>query len=72
MIFSGCNSHPSKARWQDGREPDGRLRDKTYQAPDMRRVWIDKGNGKQRPLGISCIEDKIVQRAVTDIHGYTG
>ncbi|NOQ86718.1 MAG: group II intron reverse transcriptase/maturase [Deltaproteobacteria bacterium] len=44
-----------------------RLRDKTYQAPDIRRVWIDKGNGKQRPLGISCIEDKIVQRAVTDI-----
>lgn len=44
-----------------------RLRDRTYQAPDIRRVWIDKGNGKQRPLGISCIEDKIVQRAVTDI-----
>lgn len=44
-----------------------RLRDKTYQAPDIRRVWIDKGKGKQRPLGISCIEDKIVQRAVTDI-----
>lgn len=44
-----------------------RLRDKTYRAPDIRRVWIDKGKGKQRPLGISCIEDKIVQRAVTDI-----
>ena len=44
-----------------------RLRDRQYKAPDIRRVWIDKGAGKQRPLGISTTEDKIVQRAVTDI-----
>ena len=44
-----------------------RLRNGTYQAPNIRRVWIDKGQGKKRPLGISSIEDKIVQRAVTDI-----
>jgi len=44
-----------------------RLRTRKYKAPDIRRVWIDKGGGKQRPLGISTIEDKIVQRAVTDI-----
>lgn len=44
-----------------------RLRAQCYRATDIRRVWIDKGEGKQRPLGISTTEDKIVQRAVTDI-----
>lgn len=44
-----------------------RLKSGSYRAPDIRRVWIEKGNGKQRPLGISTTEDKIVQRAVTDI-----
>ena len=44
-----------------------RLRNRTYKTPDIRRVWIDKGGGKKRPLGISSLEDKIVQRAVTDI-----
>ena len=44
-----------------------RLRDGQYHAPNIRRTWIDKGNGKKRPLGISTTEDKIVQRAVSDI-----
>jgi group II intron reverse transcriptase/maturase len=43
------------------------LRSWEYKAPDIRRTWIDKGGGKKRPLGISTIEDKIVQRAVVDI-----
>jgi len=43
------------------------LKSGTYKAPNMRRVWIDKEGGKQRPPGISTTEDKIVQRAVTDI-----
>ena len=43
------------------------LRSKAYKAPNIRRTWIDKGGGKKRPLGISTVEDKIVQRAVTDI-----
>lgn len=38
-----------------------------YKAPDIRRTWIEKEGGKKRPLGISTTEDKIVQRAVTDI-----
>ncbi len=44
-----------------------KLKGQRYQAPNIKRVWIDKGNGKQRPLGISITEDKIVQRAVADI-----
>jgi len=34
--------------------------------PSLRRD-IPKGNGKTRPLGIACVEDKIVQRAVVTI-----
>ena len=41
------------------------LRNQRYKAPPVRRVWIDKGKGKKRPLGIPEIEDKIVQKAVT-------
>lgn len=42
-----------------------RLRNQRYIAPPVRRVWIDKGKDKKRPLGIPEIEDKIVQKAVT-------
>ena len=30
----------------------------------MKRIWIEKENGKQRPIGIPAFEDKIVQKAV--------
>jgi len=41
-----------------------RIKTGKYTAPAIRRVYIPKGNGGQRPLGIPTIEDKIVQRAV--------
>ena len=41
-----------------------RLRSGRYRAPLIKRVWIEKENGKLRPLGIPQFEDKIVQRAV--------
>lgn len=44
-----------------------RLKTGSYQAPNNRRVWIDKGEGKKRALGISTTEDKIVQKSVTGI-----
>jgi RNA-directed DNA polymerase len=42
-----------------------RLRTRTYVAPPIKRVWIDKDNGKKRPIGLTEIEDKIVQKAVS-------
>ena len=44
-----------------------RLHRQSYQPKPSRRVEIAKGNGKTRPLGIACIEDKIVQRALVMI-----
>jgi len=40
-----------------------RLKVMRYKAPPVRRQWIDKDDGKKRPLGIPEFEDKIVQKA---------
>jgi group II intron reverse transcriptase/maturase len=44
-----------------------RLRDNRYIAPPAERVWIEKEDGKKRPISKPCFEDKIVQRAVVMI-----
>ena len=40
-----------------------RVRSRTYRAPPVKRVEIPKGNGEFRPLGLPCLEDKVLQKA---------
>lgn len=51
-------------RLQDLQE---RVQRGSYRAKPSKRIYLPKGNGKQRPIGIASLEDKIVQAGVVRI-----
>jgi RNA-directed DNA polymerase len=51
-------------RWQDLHE---QIHGGAYRAQPSRRLYIDKEDGRKRPLGIAAREDKIVQQAVVTV-----
>src|SRR5882757_3537817 len=42
----------------------GRIKSGSYKAPPVRRAFIPKADGSQRPLGIPTFEDKVAQRVI--------
>ena len=49
------------------RDLSDRLKRGAYRAKPVRRVFIPKADGRQRPLGVPVLEDKIVQRATVEV-----
>jgi group II intron reverse transcriptase/maturase len=44
-----------------------RLKGGAYRAKPVKRAYIPKPDGRQRPLGVTALEDKIAQRATTEV-----
>jgi group II intron reverse transcriptase/maturase len=59
--------HYGEALEENLQDLSHRLRRGAYRAKPVRRVYIPKADGRQRPLGVTALEDKIVQRATVEV-----
>src|SRR5262249_14582102 len=59
--------HYGEALEEHLQQLSGRLKRGAYRAKPVRRVYIAKDGGGQRPLGVTALEDKLVQRATVEV-----
>ena len=59
--------HYGEALEENIQDLSHRLKRGAYRAKPVRRVYIPKADGRQRPLGVTALEDKIVQRAAVEV-----
>jgi group II intron reverse transcriptase/maturase len=59
--------HYGKNLEENLRDLSERLKRGAYRAKPVRRVFIPKADGRLRPLGVTALEDKIVQRATAEV-----
>ena len=66
--IDGVTWHGYKANLGENlRALHARIHQGRYRTQPLRRAYIPKADGTQRPLGIACLEDKIVQQAVASV-----
>jgi len=59
--------HYGEALEENIQDLSHRLKRGAYRAKPVRRTYIPKGDGRQRPLGVTALEDKLVQRATVEV-----
>src|ERR671918_1610371 len=59
--------HYGQALEENLADLSGRLKRGAYRAKPVKRAYIPKADGRQRPLGIPTLEDKLVQRATVEV-----
>lgn len=59
--------HDEEALEEHLQDLSARLKRGAYRAKPVRRVYIPKADGRHRPLGVTALEDKMVQRATVEV-----